>query len=51
MATQQAAAPPVAVMVNGLADMLPDSYSGDDTSINIEEIFARYRQWFRNPQQ
>ncbi len=25
-------------MVNGLANMLPDSYSGDD-------IFARYRQW------
>ncbi len=27
------------------ADLLLDSYSGDDISINIEEFFARYRQW------
>ncbi len=32
-------------MVNGLADLLPDSYSGDDTSVDIKEFFARYRQW------
>ncbi len=32
-------------MVNGLADLLPDSYSGDDISIDTEEFFARYRQW------
>ncbi len=32
-------------MVNGLANLLRDSYSGDDTSINIEEFFARFRQW------
>ncbi len=32
-------------MVNGLADLLPDSYSADDTSVDIEEFFARYRQW------
>ncbi len=42
---QQAAAPPVVVVVNGLANLLPDSYSGDDTSVDIEEFFARYRQW------
>ncbi len=41
----QAAAPPVVVVVNGLADLLPDSYSGDDTSVDIKECFARYRQW------
>ncbi len=38
---QQAATPPVVVVVN----LLPDSYSGDDTSVAIEEFFARYRQW------
>ncbi len=32
-------------MVNGLANLLLDSYSGDDTSVDIEEFFARYRQW------
>ncbi len=42
---QQAAAPPVVVVVNWLADLLPDSYWGDDTSVDIEEFFARYRQW------
>ncbi len=42
---QQAAKPAVVVVVNGLADLLPDSYSGDDISIDIEEFFARYRQW------
>ncbi len=45
MVTPPAAAPPVVVVVNGLADLLPDSYSGDDTSIDIEEFFARFRQW------
>ncbi len=42
---QQAAAPPVVVVVNGLDHLLPDSYSENDMSINIEEFFARYRQW------
>ncbi len=42
---QQAATPPVVVVVNGLADLLLDSYSEDDTSVDIEEFFARYRQW------
>ncbi len=41
-----ATAPPVVVVVNGLADLIPDSYSGDDKSVDIEEYFARYRQWF-----
>ncbi len=45
MAAPQAAAPPVVVVVNSLANLLPDSYSADDTSINIEEFFARFRQW------
>ncbi len=45
MAAPQAAAPPVVVVVNGLTNLLPDSYSGDDTSIDIEEFFARFRQW------
>ncbi len=45
MAVPQAAAPPVVVVVNRLADLLADSYSVDDTSIDIEEFFARYRQW------
>ncbi len=38
---QQAATPPVVVVVNRLADLLPDSYSGDDTSVDIDEFFAR----------
>ncbi len=42
---QQPIAPPVVVVVNGLADLLPDSYSGDDISVDIKEVFARYRQW------
>ncbi len=33
------------VIVNGLADLLPESYSGYDMSIDIEEYFDRYRQW------
>ncbi len=45
MAAPKAAAPPVVVVVNGLADLLSDSYSGNDTSIDIEEFFARFRQW------
>ncbi len=48
MAQQQTApaAPPQVNMVvgNGLADLLPDSYSGD-MSTDIEEFFGRYRQW------
>ncbi len=34
-----AAAPPVVVVYNGLADLLPDSYSKDDPLINLEEVF------------
>ncbi len=41
---QQAAAPPVVVSVNGLADLLLDCYLGDVTSVDIKEFFARYRQ-------
>ncbi len=39
-----AAVPPVVVVFNGLADLLPDSYSGDDHSIDVEEFFGRFRQ-------
>ncbi len=44
MAQQPVAAPPLLnmVVVNGLADLLPDSYSGD-MSTDIEEFFRRYR--------
>ncbi len=42
---QQAATPPVVIVVKRLADLLPDSYSGDDTSIDSEEFFVRYKQW------
>ncbi len=45
MAQQAAAAQPVVVVVNGLANLLPDSYTGDNKSIDIEKFFARYRQW------
>ncbi len=43
------AAPPQVkvVVVNGLADLLPDSYSGDDMSTDMEEFFGRYRQWLQ----
>ncbi len=40
-----AAAPPVVVVYNSLADLLPDNYSGDDPSIDIEEFFSNFRQW------
>ncbi len=40
-----APAPPVVLVVNGLADLVPDSYTGDDMSVNIEECFGRFRQW------
>ncbi len=33
------------VVVNGLADLLPDGYSDDDMSSDIEEFFGRYREW------
>ncbi len=36
MVAPQAAAPPVVVVVNGLADLLLDSYSGDDMSIDSD---------------
>ncbi len=45
MAEQQTAALPVVVVVNGLAYLLPDSYYGEDMSIDLEEFFARFRQW------
>ncbi len=35
------------VVVNGLADLLPASFSGDDMSIDIEEFVRRYRQWLK----
>ncbi len=38
MTEQQATAPPFVVVVNGLADLLLDSYSADDTSIDIKDI-------------
>ncbi len=42
------ALPPVnVVVVNGLADLLSDSYSGVDMSIDIGEFFGRYRQWLQ----
>ncbi len=44
-AVPAAPASPVVVVVNGLADLITDSYSGDDTSIEIEEFFGRYMQW------
>ncbi len=40
-----AAAPPVVVVFNGLADLLLDSYSGDDPSVDLKEFFSRFRQW------
>ncbi len=45
MAASQAAAPPGVVMVNALVNLLRDSYSRDDMSVDIEECFARFRQW------
>ncbi len=33
------------MVVHGLANLLPDSYSGDDTSVDIEGFFCRFRQW------
>ncbi len=36
---------PVVVAYNGLADLLPEGYSGDDPLIDIEEFFIRFRQW------
>ncbi len=33
------------MVVNGLVDFLPDSYSGDDMSVDIEVCFSRFRQW------
>ncbi len=47
MEAPQSAAPPVLVVVNGLAELLQDSYSGDYTSIDTEEFFARFRQWLK----
>ncbi len=43
--TAAAAVPPVVVVFNGLADLLPDSYSGDDPSIDLEEVFGRFSKW------
>ncbi len=34
----------VVVVVNSLADLLPESYSSDDKSVDIEECFGRFRQ-------
>ncbi len=31
-----APAPPVVVVMNGLSDLLPESYSGDDSLIDTE---------------
>ncbi len=44
---QQAAATalPVVVVYNGLADLLPDSYSRDKPLIDTEKFFSRFRQW------
>ncbi len=41
-ATPAARAPPVVVVVNGLADLILDTYLGDDMSVDIEEIFDRF---------
>ncbi len=41
-----APAPPVVVVMNGLSDLLPESYSGDDSLIDIEEFFGIFRQCY-----
>ncbi len=39
-------APDVRVLVvQGIADLLPDSYSGNNQEIDIEEFFTKCRQW------
>ncbi len=44
---QQVAAPPVVVVVNGLAELLPDSYTQGRYLSRRQRVFARYRQWLR----
>ncbi len=38
--TAAAPAPPVVVLMNGLSDLLPESYSGDDSLIDTEEFLS-----------
>ncbi len=48
MAQPPAAAPQQqvrVVVVNAFSDLLPDTYSGDNPDLDIEELFTRYRQW------
>ncbi len=47
MALPPAAIPasPLVVVGNSLADLIPDSYSGDDMSVDIEEFLGKFRQW------
>ncbi len=40
-----APAPPVVVVMTELSDLLPESYSGNDSSIDTEEFFGSFRQW------
>ncbi len=40
-----APAPPVVVVMNRLSDVLPENYSGDDSLIDTEDFFGRFRQW------
>ncbi len=35
------------VVVQGITDLLPDSYSGDNNEVDIEEFFTKYRQWLQ----
>ncbi len=32
-------------VVNCILDLMPDTFSGDNPNVDIEEVFTRYRQW------
>ncbi len=40
----QEAEPPI-IVINGFVGLMPDTFTGDNAEINVEESFNRFIQW------
>ncbi len=36
---------PCIIVVNGFRDLMPETFTGDNADIDVEEFFNRFRQW------
>ncbi len=36
---------PGIIVINGFSDLMPETFTGDNTEIDVEEFFNRLKQW------